>query len=143
MKNLLLALCIVLGLGLSSCATIEQNLKVENAPKLINSVIPSVVKIGVKKQPKTEQYLVALVTIIDGFALGEDLTPEQLETLIKTAKIKELETPEAVAVVTSVNALYKAYYDAALVDKVNGVEHLKPILKAISDSIKKGLAQSK
>jgi hypothetical protein len=136
MKNILIFTSI---LFFASCATLENTFTLEKAPKLINSVVPSAVKMGVAKQPKAEPYLRSLVTIIDGFALGKDLTPEALEAAIKSAKVKELETPEALAVANSVVALYKAYYDSAVTQKIAEVEHLVPILEALSSAISKGL----
>jgi len=128
-------------LSLASCASLESTFTLEKAPKLINTVVPSAVKIGVAKQPKAEPYLRSLVTIIDGFALGKDLTPEALEAAIKSAKVKELETPEALAVANSVVALYKAYYDSAVTQKIAEVKHLTPILEALSNAITKGLTK--
>lgn len=133
---------LIAALMLSSCSTLEENLKIEKAPKVIDNVVPSLVKIGVAKQPKSVPYLESLVIVIDSFALGEDLSPDELEKVIKSAKIKELETPEALAVVNSVVVLYKAYYDAAVVDKVNSVEHLNNILTSLSKAITKGLQKA-
>jgi hypothetical protein len=129
--------------SLSSCASLENKFDLTKAPQLINNVVPSAVKIGVKKQPKTEPYLRALVTVIDTFALGEDLTPEALEQAIKTAKIDELETPEANAVVVAVVALYKAYYGASVESKIAENTVLVEVLKSLSKSIVKGLDQAK
>lgn len=124
-----------------SCASLENKFDVSKAPQLINNVVPSAVKIGVKKQPKSEPYLRALVTVVNTFALGEDLTPEAFEQAIKSAKIKELETPEANAVVVSVVALYKAYYGASVEAKIAENTVLVDVLKALSKSIEKGLDQ--
>jgi len=142
MKNLItLSLIGLICLSLVNCATFKEEFKLEKAPQLINAVVPSAVKIGVAKQPKSEPYLSALVTVINGFALGQELTPKALEQAIKAAKIKELETPEALAVTQSVVALYKAYYDSAVTKQIAEVKHLVPILEALSDAITKGLDQ--
>jgi hypothetical protein len=138
MKKILL---LISTMFLMSCASLEQSFNLQKAPQLINGVVPSAVQIGVRKQPKSEPYLRALVTIVNGFALGEDLTPEALEQAIKAAKVKELETPEALAVANSVVSLYKAYYDAAVTKKVAEVENLAPILKALTTAIEKGLTK--
>jgi len=129
-------------LGFSSCSVFENinmssNLK--KAPALIESVIPTAVRYGIDRQPKSKPYLVALATVIDGFALGKDLSPVALRQAIKTLKVKELETPEALAVVDSVVNLYKVFFDAAVVDKIATVENLTPILNALSKAIVKGL----
>ena len=46
----------------ASCAVLENSFSLDKAPQLINKVVPSAVTIGVKKQPKSEPYLRALVT---------------------------------------------------------------------------------
>jgi len=140
MKKIILIIMAML--TMTSCETFQENFKIEKAPKLINAVVPSAVKIGVKKQPKSAKYLQALVVMLDSFALGEDLSPENLEKVIKTADVKELETPEALSVVSSVVALYKAYYEDAITDKINSIDNLRDILEALSKSISKGLIES-
>lgn len=124
---------------LTSCSTIQDNFNLSKVPQTINAVVPTMVEIGVNKQPKARPYLRSLVIVIDTFALGQELTPAALEQTIKTAKIKELETPEALGVARSVVALYKAYYDAAVTQKIADTKNLAPILSALSSSITKGL----
>jgi len=130
-KYLILLTCILL----TSCSTINYN----KAPQTINAVVPTMVELGVQKQPKIKPYLRSLVVVIDTFALGQELTPLALEQTIKVAKIKELETPEAITVARSIVALYKAYYDEAVTKKIADIEHLVPILTALSAAITEGL----
>lgn len=137
MKKLILIPLLAL---FTSCAVLENSFNLDKAPQLINKVVPSAVTIGVKKQPKSEPYLRALVTVLNTFALGMDLSPKALEQAIKTANINELETVEALAVQTSVIALYNAYFGAIVTNKIAENKQLVDIISALSTAIEKGLA---
>lgn len=134
--SLILAITI---LFLPACATIQEQLTLAKAPQLINSIVPSAVKIGIAKEPRAIPYLRALSTVIKGFALGQDLTPEALEQAIKSAKVDELQTPEAIAVVTSVVGLYKAYYGSYVEQKIADKQELVAVLNALVKAIDNNL----
>lgn len=136
MKRILIALISLY--MVTSCTTVK-NIDLSKAPQAISSVVPFSVKFGVKEAPKAAPYLAALATVINTFALGEDLSPEALQTAIATAKIKELQTPIAKDIQIMALSLYKTYYSDAVVQKVATVENLAPILKALADAINKGL----
>ena len=131
----LLSLCMV-----SASCTAVKSIDLSKAPQTISSVVPFYVKFGVEKAQKAGPYLAALATVINTFALGQDLSPEALQTAIATAKIKELQTPIAKDIETMALGLYKTYYSDAVTQKVATVENLAPILKALADAINKGLA---
>ena len=122
------------------CSTTDKQLLLSETPELITAIVPPAVQVGVKKQPKIAPYLASVATIINTFALGQDLTPDNLAATIATAKIKELETPEALNIANSAIALYKAYYNTAVTNKVASVDNLVPILKALSAAITQGIA---
>ena len=139
MKNLIISILLGACLVLTSCQTPTAKAILSNAPNVINVVGPVAVSKGVTKQPKAAPYLKDLVVVINTFALGSDLSPETLAATIKTAKVKELQTPEALNVANALVALYKAYYDTAVTNKIASVEYLVPILQAISNAITQGL----
>ncbi len=124
---------------LTSCQTPTAKAILANAPGVISVVGPIAVSKGVEKHPKSAPYLNALVVVINTFALGTDLSPEALTATIKSAKIKELQTPETLNVANALVVLYKSYYDTAVTNKIASVENLVPILQAISKAITDGL----
>jgi len=134
----LLSILLSFSLLIASCTSIK-NADLSKAPSTISAVVPYSVKYGVNKSPKTAPYLAALATVINGFALGKDLSPEALQQLIATAKIKELQTPIAKNIETMAMELYKTYYSDAVTRKLATVENLVPILKALADAINQGL----
>lgn len=124
----------------SSCNTLKSSIDLSKAPSTIKSVVPTAVRFGVSKEPKAAPYLSALATVINTFALGNDLSPAALQQAIAAAKVKELQTPQAQDIATMALVLYKTYYSDALTKKVATVENLAPILAALADSINAGLA---
>lgn len=139
MKNSIIAILACACLSLVSCQTPTAKAILANAPGVISVVGPIAVSKGVEKQPKAAPYLKDLAVVINTFALGSDLSPAALEATIKTAKIKELQTPEALNVANALVVLYKSYYDTAVTNKIASVENLVPILQAISKAITDGL----
>jgi hypothetical protein len=138
MKNLLALFPVgVLAVSLifSSCSFFKN----PSTPDVISVVVTPVVTLGVQKDPGIKPYLAAVASAINTFALGQDLSPAALSQAIETAKIKELETPEALAVATSVINLYKTYYNTAVANKLNSVPNLVPVLTAFSNAITSGL----
>ena len=143
MKNTLASifLSLVLITAFTGCSTADKQLLLSETPTLISAIVPPAVQVGVKKQPKIAPYLTSVATVINTFALGQDLTPDTLAATVATAKIKELETPEALNIVNSALALYKAYYNTAVTNKVASVDNLVPILKALSSAITQGITK--
>ena len=142
MKNTLTALFLSLILFTNiGCSTSDKQLLLSETPTLITAIVPPAVKVGIAKQPKMVPYLTDVALAIDTFALGQDLSPAALQTVIASAKVKELETPEAVNIVNASLALYKAYYNTAVTNKVASVDNLVPILKALSSAITQGITK--
>jgi uncharacterized membrane protein len=139
MKNSIIAILMCACMVLTSCQTPTAKAILANAPGVISVVGPIAVSKGVEKHPKSAPYLNALVVVINTFALGTDLSPEALTATIKSAKIKELQTPETLNVANALVVLYKSYYDTAVTNKIASVENLVPILQAISKAITDGL----
>jgi len=139
MKNLIISLLLGSCLVLTGCKTPTAQAILTNAPVIISVTVPPTVSIGVQKQPKAIPYLKDLVTVINTFALGQDLSPDTLAATIKSSKIKELQTPEALNVANALVVLYKTYYNTAVTNKIASVENLVPILQALSNAITQGL----
>lgn len=139
MKNLITSILIGACLSLIACQSPTAKTILTNAPVVISVVGPVAVSKGVEKEPKAAPYLKDLVVVINSFALGQDLSPAALTAAIKTAKVKELQTPEALNVANALVTLYKSYYDTAVTNKIASVENLVPILQAISNAITQGL----
>ena len=139
MKNSIITILTCACLSLVSCQTPTAKVILANAPGVISVVGPIAVSKGEEKHPKSAPYLKDLVVVINTFALGTDLSPEALTATIKSAKIKELQTPETLNVANALVVLYKSYYDTAVTNKIASVENLVPILQAISKAITDGL----
>lgn len=131
MKQLILSLIFVL--GLSSCTTTTQ-FNPSQAVAVVNAVLPSAVGLAITKKPETKKYFIVLADTISVFALNENLTPDALQNIIDATKIKELETPEAKAALTSLVNLYKTFYGEVISQKLDQ-KNLKVLLQAIANDI--------
>jgi hypothetical protein len=120
----------------SSCQSTDFNPR--QASAIVISVVPPATKLAVTKKPDTKKYFLAVADAIDIFALNQDLTPTALQNIINTSKIKELETPESLAVITTLVNLYKGFYSDIVSQKLDE-KNLKDLLNAISTSIREGL----
>lgn len=138
MKSFLLSLVLVT--LLSQCTTNTDGTKtfdVNKAVMVVNISVPSAVRLGVSKEPKAAAYLKDLALVIDTFSSAEDLSPKAFLEAISSVSVG-LKTPEALAVIDMVVALYESTYADVLVARLDEAK-LIPFLQAISISIKKGL----
>lgn len=133
----------VLGLCLiTQCTTSKEGvnqLDPVKATAVVKATVPSAVRIGISKEPKSERYFLLAATTIDLFAFGNDLAPDALTKALDSIGNEILKTVEARAVVDSVQALYVAFY-ADIVKQKLDERNLIPVLQAMADAIRKGAA---
>lgn len=141
MKNLFLSLLVIF--VISSCSTTSNTqFNPSQAISVVDAVLPPAITLAITKKPETQKYFVMIADAISIFALNENLTPEALQNIIDTAKIKELETPEARAALTSMVNLYKTFYGDIVSQKLDQ-KNLKVLLQVIANDIRTGLISGK
>lgn len=140
MKTIQHLLVLVSLLFCTQCKTVLDPTNPVNAPNLVNIALPSAVRLGVAKEPKAAKYLESVATLIDTVVnTGKPVTPDELHASINNLGVDELKSAQAKAAIDMVVTFYKGFYADAVTSSL-GAKQVLPLLQAISQSIRKGLA---
>jgi hypothetical protein len=109
---------------------------------VIKAIIPPAVVLAVNQEPATRQYLEKAQIAVCAAASAGKFSPDELRAAIDATGVKEIQTPEVQAAIQSIYGIYEAYYGDVVAAKLNGNEWLVPVLTAICDGLRDGLAAS-
>lgn len=136
----LISFGIILTLFVSCSSTTSTNYAFDpvKAVNVIDVVIPATVRLGVAHEPKSAKFLSAVASAIDAFVSSNQFDPDQFNVAISSIGVNELKTPECLAVIDTILALYRVYYRDVIVQKLDK-NNLTMILLEISTNIKRTL----
>lgn len=126
--------------NLVTTTNVTRTLDIVLTTNTINLIAPLAVSQAVTLAPQSRQYIADAATAINTFIGGSDYTPAALDVALSQIPSKELQNPQAIAAINSVVGLYESAYAQVVEQKLNQVNYLVPILRAISAGITQGLA---
>ena len=94
---------------------------------------------AVTKDKNAEGYLKAAAIICRTAANSGQYDPVEIQKVIDKMTVNELQTPEIKACLVAVFGVYKSYWGAAVSQKLDQAQWVKPVLLGIADGIDVGV----
>lgn len=158
MKKLLIALMGVVAVaglltfntGCKSVVTTDPTTGVVTTNKVVNAdvivpvvqtVVPIAVQIAVERETNAAPYLKAATVVLDALVTSGTYDPASVQAALDGLKVPATYSKEGAMAVEAGLAIYKGFAAQAVTQKLTA-QQILPVLKAVSDSIKQGLAWS-
>lgn len=118
---------------------VVQALDMNEVTNIISGLLPVGINALVAKEPQATVYLNDFATVVETFAGGGKFDPVDLTAAIASAKVNELNTPEANALIQAVVSFYRLEYGSRIAPQINksqAATDAVSVLQAIAGAIR-------
>jgi hypothetical protein len=138
-----LALPAVFSTGCTTTGTGQSTFDLQKATNAIRATVPIAVRLAIQNKPETEQYFRQALVVITLLGDNGKFDPTELHNALMDIPVPELQTPEVLASIDGAVGLYRLAFGEVVSNKLSQVQWLGPVLAALGDSIREGLAVPK